>query len=212
MTFSIIGFDHDEGVIGSAVASKWPAVGGCVPFFRPSVGFINLQNHTYSRLAYDLLDEMEKGDDLAACAANALQRDTAPERRQCILASVNTGQLHAYSGDDNTGIYTHKLGQDCAAAGNTLVSKDVVYCMIDAFEDSRDQPLAERLILALEAGQAAGGDARGEQAVSVHVYHKDYPDQSLYPLNLRVDNSRTPLKELRVLYYEFGEHTRLFVV
>lgn len=210
MTFSIIAFDPEAEMIGSAVASKWTGVGACVPFFRPGVGMVNIQNFSYAQVAYRVLDEMEKGEDPAACVEKALGTDTARNARQCILATLQGG-LFAYSGAKCSGTFHHLLGKDCVAAGNTLADRAVVTAMVESFASTKGLMLADRLITALEAGQAKGGDARGQEAAAVKVFKYSYPVQRFYPIDLRVDHHDAPLAELRRLYGIFGENERRVV-
>lgn len=208
MTFSIIGIDAKRRMIGSAVASKWTGVGGCVPFFRRDVGMVNMQNHSYAQVSHRILDEMTAEDDLSKCIENALYTDKSRHNRQCIVASLKTRSFEVYSGRRCSPIFHQKIGKNCAAAGNTLANTDVIEAMVDAFDGSNGLPMAERLILALEAGQNAGGDARGQEAAAIKAYKFTYPIQRFYPIDLRVDHSDEPLVELRKLYKIFGENER----
>ncbi|MDP7142842.1 MAG: DUF1028 domain-containing protein [Alphaproteobacteria bacterium] len=212
MTFSIVAFDPDLNMIGSAVASKWTAVGGCVSYFRPGVGIVHIQNHAYAQVAFRILDHLEQNPlmDLSQSVDVALQMDRAKEKRQIAIATIDQ-RLYVHTGAECTELYHQKIGKNCAVAGNTLVDKDVIDAMTDAFETSTDFPFTERLIRALEAGQDRGGDARGEEAAAVKAYRFSYPIQRSYPLDLRVDNHEKPLEELRRLYTIFGDNERRFI-
>ena len=144
MTFSILAFDREQALIGSAVASKWTGVGGCTQFFRPGTGLVNIQNHSYAQVAYRILDNIEAGLDLAACLEQALSDDSAREKRQCLLADLH-GNFHAASGADCSGIFRHKVSAHCAAAGNTLADPAVIDAMIDAYESADSDVMTERL-------------------------------------------------------------------
>ena len=212
MTFSIIGIDPDDKMIGSAVASKWTGVGGCVQFFRHGVGFVNMQNHSHAQVAHRILDKIEGGEDTEQAIEIALETDATKAARQCIVKSLHSNKFAVYSGAQCTGTFAHKIGKNCAAAGNTIASKAVIDAMIDAYENSANAPITEKLLLALEAGQAAGGDTRGQEAAAIKAYEYTYPQQRFYPIDLRVDHHDTPLVELRKLYDIFGENERRFVV
>lgn len=207
MTFSIIAFDRKQGLIGSAVASKWTGVGGCTQFFRPGTGLVNMQNCSYAQVAYRILDNMEHGLNLPDSLDNALADDNARAKRQCLLADLD-GNFYAASGADCNGIFLHKLSENCAAAGNTLTAPAVIDAMIDAYESSGSGVMTERLLEALEARQTAGGDSRGQEAAAVKVYKTTYPVQRFYPIDLRADSHDAPLEELRRLYAIFGENDR----
>jgi uncharacterized Ntn-hydrolase superfamily protein len=208
MTFSIIGFDNKNEMIGSAVASCWTGVGGCVQFFRPHVGLVNIQNHSHAQVAYRILDNMETSDDLDYCIEDALSTDSAKTLRQCVVASLKSKSVQVYSGSQNTETYHHLIGKSCAAAGNTLADENVIGKMIDAFDNNEDKTITERLILALEAGQEAGGDSRGQEAAAVKSYSFSYPAQRYYPIDLRVDHHKAPIEELRKLYKIFDKNER----
>lgn len=207
MTFSILAFDREQELIGSAVASKWTGVGGCTQFFRPGTGLVNMQNCSYAQVAYRILDNMENGADLPSALRKALADDSARDKRQCLLADLH-GNFYAFSGRGCNGIFLHKISANCAAAGNTLDNPAVIDAMIDAYESAGSDVMTERLLEALEAGQAAGGDMRGQEAAAVKVYKTSYPVQRFYPIDLRADSHDAPLEELRRLYTIFGENDR----
>lgn len=212
MTFSILAVDTENNLIGSAVASKWTGVGGCVPYFKPGIGLVNVQNHSDARVAYNILDEIEKDSrSLENCMVKALEADSAHTQRQCILLSLENTNFHVYSGSACTGIHHHKIGKQCAAAGNTLATPKVIDAMVNAFEDSINEPIAERLIRALEAGQDEGGDVRGQEAAAIKVYKATYPDQRFFPVDLRIDHHEKPLEALRYLYEAFLENERRII-
>ena len=198
MTFSLIGIDLQTKQIGGVIASRWTAVGACVPFYRPGLGLIHVQNHANPALAEAVFEKMEEGGTLDACLEDALKGDRLAAQRQCLIGTLD-GQSHAFSGQDCTGIFDHRLGTHCAAAGNTLVCQAVVSAMVEDF-DRQEGPLAERLLSAIEAGQAKGGDARGQEAAALHVYDFAYPEQQDHRLNIRVDHHEAPLTALRQTY------------
>jgi uncharacterized Ntn-hydrolase superfamily protein len=200
MTFSIIGIDYEHKMIGGAVASKWTSVGSCVPYFRPGVGLVHVQNHSCAQVAHRILDEMAKGQPLEVCMKHALVHDTAKEKRQCLAVSQKTGELYVTSPKACSDISHQKIGKFCVVAGNTITSKNVVENMVTTFDENREKLLSERLLLSLEAGQAAGGDARGQEAASLRVFKFDYPEQRFFPIDLRVDSHDAPLDELRRLH------------
>lgn len=212
MTFSIVAFDVDNRLIGSAVVSRWTGVGGCVPYFRPGVGIVHVQNCACAQVGHNVLAEMEIDDNsLERCLCEALNNDPSGDQRQCIVASIKNLSLHVYTGTACAGITHHKLGRNCAAAGNALANEDVIEAMVEAFESNADTDMAERLITALEAGQAEGGDMRGEEAAALKVYKLRYPVQRFHPVDLRVDHHTEPLKELRYLYEVFSNKERRFI-
>ncbi len=202
MTFSIIGFDPELEMIGIAAASKWTGLGGCLPYFRHSVGLVAVQNCSYAQTAYTILDAMEAGKSPQDAIKIAIEQDSKPEIRQ-ILACNLRGEMTSYCGEKCSAPYHENKGRNCIAAGNTLATKDVVTQMTNRFEASRERSLTKRLLDAIEAGQNAGGDARGQEAAVVKAYSIHYPNQRFYPIDLRVDSHQTPLTELRRLVDAF---------
>ncbi len=207
MTFSIIGTSREEGVIGSAVASRWTGVGGSTQFFRPHVGMVNMQNFSNVRIAHAIQDNMQRKMKLESCIFDALETDALQDQRQCLIATID-GFFSCYTGSNCAESCRDKYGKDCIAGGNNLASADVVDIMIQTFEDSEGMPLAERLLLCLEAGQDAGGDKRGQEAAGLKVFRLSYPLQPFLPLDLRVDHHRNPLYELRRLFEIFEDNKR----
>jgi len=209
MTFSILGYDPDAQMVGSAVASKWTGVGSCVQFFQPHVGLVNMQNHSYAQVAFRVPDNMKAGETLENSLEMALEEDTAREKRQFILGDL-AGNFLTFSGKACNGIYHSMIGKNCAAAGNTIADENVIAAMVDAFEGANGETLTERLMRALEAGQNVGGDTRGQEAAAIRVFQTSYPIQRFYPVDLRVDSHDKPLEELRRLLDVFDSHERRF--
>lgn len=207
MTFSIIGFEPELEMIGIAAASKWTGLGGCLPYFRHSVGLVAVQNCSYAQTAYHVLDAMENGQDPSAAIQTALAQDSKPEIRQVLACSLK-GEMANYSGNSCSKPHLDKQGKNCIAAGNTLACPEVVTDMIRSFETSNAQSLTMKLLEALEAGQAAGGDERGEEAAVIKAYSLHYPKQRFYPIDLRVDSHDQPLAELRRLIEVFNAKER----
>ncbi|MDZ7753404.1 MAG: DUF1028 domain-containing protein [Gammaproteobacteria bacterium] len=207
MTFSIVAIDRDTEAFGSAVASRSVAVGGTVAYSRVGVGVVNTQSYAHLTLGERVLDEMEKGVAPQDALARILRTDARADARQIIAIDV-AGRRGAWSGSDCRPHYHQQLGMDCVAAGNWLTSTVVVDRMVEAFEHSAGRTLGERLMAALEAGEAAGGDSRGRQAAAVKVKpgRKDKP--VAINLDLRVDDHPQPLQELQRLYRIFREEFR----
>jgi len=202
MTFSIVAIDRASEAFGSAVASRSVAVGGTVAYSRVGVGVVNTQSYAHLTLGERVLDEMEKGLEPQDALEQILRTDVRADARQLIAIDV-AGRRGAWSGRDCRPHYHQQFGTDCVAAGNWLTSTAVVKNMVEAFEHSTGRTLGERLMAALEAGEAAGGDRRGRQAAAVKVKpgRKDKP--VAVNLDLRVDDHGEPLKELKRLYEIF---------
>lgn len=124
-----------------------------------------------------------------------LARDNEPERRQLAMVDARGGTA-AHTGEATDSWCGHRTGENYAVAGNLLVGEETIMAMARAFEKSSGRDFTERLLLALEAGQGAGGDQRGRQSAALYVvYTERYPY-----LDLRVDEHPDPVAELRRVY------------
>ena len=194
-TFSIVGRCARTGQLGVAVATAAPAVGAYCPFVRAGVGAVSSQSWCNPYLAYDGLDLMEQGMSAEAVCDKLLAEDPGRETRQVGYVDAAGGSA-AFTGKECPHWAGHVTGPDFAAQGNLLMGGGCVPAMAASFQRTGVLDLAERLIAALEAGQAAGGDARGKQSASVLVVHTEF-----YPLvDLRADEHRNPIGELRRIY------------
>ena len=194
-TFSIVAYDPTSGMLGIAVSTKVPAVGAVCPSARAGVGAISTQAWTNPLLGVDGLDLLEQGYSAGETLRKLLDTDPDPEMRQ-IIAVDREGRSAAHTGSETDPWKGHRKGNGYAVAGNMLVGEETITAMAEAFEASADEPLSERLLQALESGQAAGGDKRGRQSAALHVV-KSEP----YPyLDLRVDEHPDPVAELRRVY------------
>ena len=194
-TFSIVGRCTRTGQLGVAVATAAPGVGAYCPFARAGAGAVSSQSWCNPYLAYDGLDLMEKGMSAEEVCDKLLAEDPGRETRQIGYVDTNGGSA-AFTGKECADWNGHVTGPNFASQGNLLVGGETVNAMAETFQKFEALDLAERLIAALEAGQAAGGDARGKQSASVLVVHTER-----YPLvDLRVDEHRHPIIELRRVY------------
>ena len=194
-TFSIVAYDSTFGMLGVAVSTKVPAVGAVCPFARAGVGAISTQAWTNPLLGVDGLDLLEQGYSAGEALRKLLDADPDPETRQ-IIAVDGEGRPAAHTGSETDPWKGHRTGNGYAVAGNMLVGEETITAMAEAFEASADEPLSERLLRALESGQAAGGDKRGRQSAALYVV-KNEP----YPyLDLRVDEHPDPVTEIRRVY------------
>jgi uncharacterized Ntn-hydrolase superfamily protein len=193
-TFSIVGRTAD-GHLGVAVSSCVPAVGASCAFVRSGRVAISCQAYTHPYLALELIDRLEGGEDVGAAAPATLAADPGREWRQ-FIAVAPTGSPFAFTGQETDPWAGHVVRSDCAAAGNLLVSEATVVAMVDTFDDATEETLPERLLRALEAGQAAGGDRRGKQSAALLVH----AGEAIPFVNLRVDDHGDPIAELRRIY------------
>ncbi|MCR9125352.1 MAG: DUF1028 domain-containing protein [Rhodobacteraceae bacterium] len=157
MTFSVVARCAETGMFGVAISSSSPAVAARCAFARAGVGAVASQNITDPALGPATLDAMQAGE--GAQAAIARVRDTAPfmDYRQLLAIDVQGGTA-IHSGRHALGIWSDAAGRDAIAAGNLLASDRVPQAMVDAFETAPGH-LGDRLMVALQAGLAAGGEA-----------------------------------------------------
>jgi len=174
VTFSILGRDNSSGDLGVAVQSKFPGVGGLVPYGQAEVGLVATQafgNPRHGSLGLTLL---QCGASPQQAVDILLADDSDSRKRQFALLDYD-GATAAYTGADLDGWEGWSgstAGRDCIALGNGLAGSEVTEKMVDAFQAST-AALAERLMDALDAGQAAGGDLRGQQSAALLVFRRD---------------------------------------
>jgi uncharacterized Ntn-hydrolase superfamily protein len=191
MTWSIIARDRRTGEIAIAVATKFFAVGSMVPHLRVGVGAVATQalvNPLYGRRGLALLEEGVPARDVVRLLTEA---DAGEATRQLHVMD-REGRFAQHTGKQCVDWAGGLLGTDCSCAGNMLAGPQVVAETVKAFEGNAHLPMARRLIAALKAGEAAGGDKRGKQSAALKIAStEEYPD-----LDLRVDDHADPLAEL----------------
>jgi len=205
MTWSIVARD-DSGAFGVAVASRFFAVGALCPYARAGVGALATQalvNPGFGPVGLDLLAQ---GRDAASAVRELVAGDNGRDVRQVHLIGAS-GIPAAYTGGQCVDWCGHVTDQRVSVAGNMLAGPRVVEDTADAFRRHAQLPLAERLLAAMDAGEAAGGDKRGKQAAALRIVTTES-----YPvLDLRVDDHADPLAELRRLFDKSLERFQPFV-
>lgn len=205
MTFSIVAWDPITKMTGVAVATKHLAVGSTVPHARSKVGSIATQAQTNPLLAHQALDILETQghlnikDSLAPehVIEMVLAADCDRHKRQLHLVDAH-GRTAAWTGAECMGWAGHKTFQYFSVAGNLLTGEQVLIDMAEAYMQLGHLPFAQRLLLSVKAGQAAGGDRRGQQSASIFITHNER-----YPyLDLRVDHHPNPLEQLSIILDE----------
>jgi uncharacterized Ntn-hydrolase superfamily protein len=174
MTYSILGYDASNGDLGVAVQSKFPGVGSLVPYGEADVGVVATQAFGNPRHGSAGLTLLKFGATPEQAREVLLNGDSERHKRQFALVD-GRGRVAAHTGDDLAGWRGwagSAAGHHCVALGNGLASSAVAQHMITTFEDSRAS-LAERLIGALQAGERAGGDIRGQQSAALLVVRRD---------------------------------------
>ncbi|RWR29433.1 DUF1028 domain-containing protein [Sinirhodobacter populi] len=157
MTFSIVARCAQTGQFGVAISSSSPAVAARCAWVRAGVGAVSTQNVTNPALGPLMLDRIEAGAGAPEAVAGARDADGFPDYRQ-LLAVDALGRTAVHSGARALGIWTSAQGRDCAAGGNMLAHAGVPAAMVSAFEGAGGV-LGDRLIAALRAGIAEGGEA-----------------------------------------------------
>jgi uncharacterized Ntn-hydrolase superfamily protein len=191
MTWSIIARDPATGAFGVAVATRFFAVGSLCPHASGGVGALATQaliNPTFGPRGLRLLAE---GVGAPHVVAALIESDAGRDQRQLHVIDRN-GLIAAYTGVGCTDWCGHTIAADHSVAGNMLAGPRVVEDTSSAYAAGGALPFPQRLIAALVAGEAAGGDKRGKQSAALIVYStEEYPD-----LDIRVDDHADPLTEL----------------
>ncbi|MFN3448197.1 MAG: DUF1028 domain-containing protein [Roseococcus sp.] len=191
MTWSLIVHDPQSQGFGLAITTCNLAVGASCPFLRRGVGAVSTQSITNRYLGPAVLDGMARGLHPAAAIEGALVGDEGKGLRQVHAVDAH-GRSAVWTGANCVPWAGGISGQGWSVAGNMLASEAVVADTMAAFLARDELPLPERLLAALEAGEAAGGDRRGRQSAALQIITtEDFPD-----LDLRVDDHREPLTEL----------------
>jgi uncharacterized Ntn-hydrolase superfamily protein len=195
MTWSIVAHDPATGAFAVAVTTCAFAVGASCPFVRSGVGAVSTQSFTNRYLGPAILDAMQRGLSPTAAIESALAGDDGRGIRQ-VHAVDRHGRAAAFTGRNCVEWAGDRPGRGFSVAGNMLAGEAVVADTFATFVAHDGQPLAERLMAALDAGEAAGGDKRGRQSAALLLTTtEDFPD-----INIRVDDHPSPLEELRRLY------------
>lgn len=189
MTFSVVARD-ESGALGMAVTSSSPCVAARCLHLREGVGAVASQNITDPRLGGWLLDRLAAGDSAAQALAALRETDSTTDFRQLVVLGT-TDEPVTHSGSRTLGVHHARTSADAAAAGNLLDSPEVVDAVLAGFESASGE-LEERLLAALQAGLAAGGEAGDVRSAGLAVVR----DAGWWESDLRVDWSETPIEDL----------------
>ena len=194
MTWSIVARDAD-GAFGVAVASRFFAVGALCPNARSGIGALSTQALVNPGYGPSGLDLLEQGVAAADAVARLIAGDEGREHRQLHLIDQG-GRCAAHTGALCIDWCGHRVHDGFSVAGNMLSGPRVLDETARAYQANPGAPFAERLLAAMAAGQAAGGDKRGKQAAALLIHTTE-----VYPfLDLRVDDHPDPIAELKRLY------------
>jgi uncharacterized Ntn-hydrolase superfamily protein len=199
-TYSIVARDPATGEIGVGVQSHYFAVGSAVPWAQPGVGAVATQSIIEISYGPRGLERLSAGDAAAEVLEALVKRDPGAALRQVAVIDAQ-GRVANHSGALCIPAFGHAQGAGWCAQGNTLRSDAVWQAMGPAFERARGS-LAMRLLVALEAAEAAGGDVRGRESAAVLVVAGARPENAWQGrlVDLHVEHHARPLEELRRLF------------
>ena len=217
-TFSIVAFDPLTQELGIAVQSKFFGVGSVVPWAKAGVGAIATQSYANVTYGPNGLSHLESGLEAAAVIEKLTSEDAQSATRQVAVVDAHGGAA-SFTGESCHSWAGHVVGQHYAIQGNLLAGQKVVEAMDRAFRQTRGQPkrsLADALMAALAAGQAAGGDKRGRQSAALLVVREGggYAGSNDRFIDLRVEDHPKPIDELQRLldmhkvFYNRSQRTR----
>ncbi len=209
-TFSLCAVDTSTGEIGVAVTTRVPFVGRAVPWVRAGVGAVATQSWTIVQYGKQGLDYLEQGLDPKAALGRLLADDKGRELRQLGILDAS-GRSAAHTGAENGPWAGSRQGDLYTVQGNVLVGPEVIAAVAKHFEDTAasGMPLAERMILALEAGQAAGGDKRWGlfQSSAIRIADPNDPGRGGDHISLAIDvgEHERPVAEMKRIYYQTAQ-------
>jgi len=194
MTWSLVARDP-SGAFGVAVASRFFGVGALCPAAKSLKGALSSQALMNPHYVRDGIAALDRGDSAADIVARLTAADAGRDVRQFHVVDA-AGRVAAHTGSKCIEWCGHLAGDGFSVAGNMLAGAAVIERTARAYADNAALAFAERLIAAMEAGEAAGGDKRGKQAAAILIHTtEDYPF-----LDIRVDDHAEPIAELKRLY------------
>ena len=205
MTWSLLARETD-GTFGVAIASKFFAVGALCVQTQRGVGAVSTQALMNPLLGPLGLKLMQSGTTSQQVIHDLLQTDAGSAQRQVHVLPLH-GEAAAHTGESCIDWCGHVSGQNFSIAGNMLAGPQVLAETARVFQATSGMPLAERLILAMQAGEDAGGDKRGKQSAALRIH----ADEDYLQLDLRVDDHEDPLLELQRLYDKSLERFQPFL-
>jgi uncharacterized Ntn-hydrolase superfamily protein len=193
MTASIVARDSGTSELGVAVFTAWPAVGAIVPFAEPGVGAVATQSFVEISFGPRGLEMLRGGASPARVVERLIGSDSKPETRQLGVMRAD-GESAGFTGESCVPFAEEATGDECRCQANMMAVEGVPETMAAAF-DAAEGELAVRLLACLEAGEAAGGDARGRISAALLVVPSE-GEPWRQSVDLRVDNHEDPLAEL----------------
>ncbi len=208
-TFSIVARDPVTGEMAVGVQTHWFSVGTLVSWGEAGVGVIATQSFVNKSYGIKGLDLMKKGKSAPEALKELLAADDGREVRQVAMIDVN-GNVNAWTGKNCIDHAGNIVGKNYSVQSNMMLTDKVNAAMSKAYEGSEGKPLAERVLIALKAAEAVGGDIRGKQSAAILVVAGKSTGQPWNErlIDLRVDDNQAPLDELDRLLklYRAYEH------
>ena len=200
-TYSIVARDPVTGEMGVAVQSHWFSVGTTVSWAEAGVGAVATQSFSNKSFGPRGLELLKQGLSAQQVLDKLLSDDPGREVRQVAILDAKGG-VATHTGKNCIQYADHIKGEGYSVQSNMMLTDKVSKAMSQAYEKSAGKPLAERLVMALEAAQAAGGDIRGQQSAALLVVPaksegKPWEERTV---DLRVEDHPAPVKEIRRLY------------
>ena len=208
-TFSIVARDPQTGEMAVGVQSHWFSVGTAVPWGEAGVGVVATQSFVNKSYGIKGLELMKQGKTAPQALKELLALDSGREVRQVAMIDVN-GNVNSFTGKNCIDHAGNIVGKNYSVQSNMMLTDKVNHAMSVAFERSEGKPLAERVLMALQAAQLVGGDIRGKQSAAILVVAGKSNGQPWNEklIDLRVDDNAAPLVELERLLrlYRAYEH------
>lgn len=198
-TFSIVARDMETGDLGIAVQSKFLAVGAVVPWARANVGAVATQAHANVAYGPDGLALLDTGLSAQAALDQLVSADPGRDARQAGIVDAQ-GRAASFTGPECSDWAGGYVGEGFCCQGNILAGPEVVSAMAEGYSTATGS-FAHRLLTSLEAGQAAGGDSRGQQSAAILIVREGggYSGGNDRWIDLRIDDHPSPIEELRRL-------------
>ena len=206
MTFSLVGMCRRSGMFGAAVTTSSMGVGSRCPYARAGVGAMLTQHRTDPRLGPRSIELLAAGQSASQVIGMLVQENSTIGWRQLAVIDQR-GDTAYYHGDKIGSIHAAAQGDAVCAIGNILRHEAVPQAMVKAFNHNPEVHLAERLLRALEAGLAAGGELKQVKSAALRVVH----EQPFPLVDLRVELDAQPLAQLRFLWELYQPQAELYV-
>lgn len=199
-TYSIVARDEQTGEMAVGVQSHWFSVGTSVPWAEAGIGAVATQSFVDKSYGPKALALLKTGLSAQQVLDKLVTDDPGRDVRQVSIIDAK-GNVATHTGKNCIQVASHIKGNNYSVQSNMMLGDQVDEYMAAAFEKSKGKPLAERVLLALEAAQKAGGDIRGMQAAAIIVVPgKTTETWNNKTVDIRVDDAKEPLKELRRIY------------